>query len=373
MPGRRITHGIDTGRNDVNSVVGCAKGPGALGQKGIAGDDGVGGLHHATKAGFALQAGPAALRIRVALEDRVVEIEEQTANAVAKEAKLPDGREEALEDYRGAAQFAEQRPPRPPAPRQAAQEERVVRLSIGSVSAGLGLALAVSGLIVGLMVGIRGVAIDGSIPPGLAVALVVTRGLMVLGMLAFGCGLIFQLTPPGNGTQKWRETVLYEFTGKSDGNSPAAGLLFDSAGTLYGTTQYGGDLAACPVLPGYGDPGCGVIFKLTPSTGGTWQETVLHTFTGGFDGGSPNAGLAQNAAGNIYGTTAAGGTSGQGVVFKLDTTGKLTVLHAFTGGSDGGNPDSVVLDGAGHLYGTAATGGGRCRDQGCGVVFKITP
>jgi uncharacterized repeat protein (TIGR03803 family) len=60
------------------------------------------------------------------------------------------------------------------------------------------------------------------------------------------------------------------------------------------------------------------------------------------------------------------------VVFKLDTTGKLRVLHAFTGGSDGGNPDSVVLDGAGNLYGTATTGG-RCRDQGCGVVFKITP
>jgi uncharacterized repeat protein (TIGR03803 family) len=65
-----------------------------------------------------------------------------------------------------------------------------------------------------------------------------------------------------------------------------------------------------------------------------------------------------------------GGASGCGTVFKLDAKGKLTVLHTFTGGSDGGNPDSVVLDGAGNLYGTAATGG-RCRDQGCGVVFNI--
>jgi uncharacterized repeat protein (TIGR03803 family) len=110
------------------------------------------------------------------------------------------------------------------------------------------------------------------------------------------------------------------------------------------------------------------VFKLDAKG----KLTVLHTFSGGVDGGGPNTGLARDSAGNLYGTTTLGGTSGKGNVFKLDISGKLTVLHTFTGGSDGSNPNSVVPDGAGHLYGTAATGGGRCRDQGCGVVFKIT-
>ena len=172
-----------------------------------------------------------------------------------------------------------------------------------------------------------------------------------------GCGTVFNLTP--NGKLK----VLHTFTGGSDGAGPL-GLVRDAAGNLFGTASGGGD----PDCTVGGVPGCGAVFKLDAKD----KLTVLHTFTGGFDGGSPSTGLAQDAAGNLYGTTAAGGASGKGVVFKLDATGKLTVLHAFTGGSDGGNPDSVVLDGVGNLYGTAATGG-RCKDQGCGVVFKITP
>lgn len=172
-----------------------------------------------------------------------------------------------------------------------------------------------------------------------------------------GCGTVFKLAP--NGTLR----VLHTFTGGSDGASPL-GLVRDAASNLFGAASSGGD----PDCTVGGVPGCGVVFKLDA----TDKLTVLHTFTGGFDGGSPSTGLAQDAAGNLYGTTALGGSSGKGVVFKLDTTGKLIVLHAFTGGSDGGNPDSVVLDGAGKLYGTAATGG-RCKDNGCGVVFKITP
>ena len=172
-----------------------------------------------------------------------------------------------------------------------------------------------------------------------------------------GCGTVFKLSP--NGTLK----VLHTFTGGSDGAGPLA-LLRDPAGNLFGTASFGGD-RDCTVG---GVPGCGVVFKLNAKG----KLTVLHTFSGGADGGSPNTGLARDSAGNLYGTTTFGGTSGMGVVFKLDISGKLTVLHAFTGGSDGSNPDSVVLDGSGHLYGTAATGGGRCRDQGCGIVFKIT-
>jgi uncharacterized repeat protein (TIGR03803 family) len=172
-----------------------------------------------------------------------------------------------------------------------------------------------------------------------------------------GCGTVFKLAP--NGKLK----VLHTFTGASDGATPL-GLVRDAAGNLFGTASSGGD----PDCGVGGVPGCGVVFKVDAKN----KLTVRHTFTGGFDGGSPNTGLALDAAGDLFGTTTAGGTSGQGVVFKLDTTGKLTVLHAFTGESDGGNPDSVVLDSAGNLYGTAATGG-RCRDQGCGVVFKIAP
>jgi uncharacterized repeat protein (TIGR03803 family) len=172
-----------------------------------------------------------------------------------------------------------------------------------------------------------------------------------------GCGTVFQLAP--NGKMK----VLHTFTGGSDGADPLA-LIRDAVGNLFGTANRGGD----PDCTVGGFPGCGLVYKLDVKG----NLTVLHTFTGGPDGGSPNLGLAQDAAGNIYGTTTVGGTSAQGVVFKLDTTGKLRVLHAFTGGSDGSNPNSVVLDAAGNVYGTAVTGG-QCKDLGCGVVFKITP
>lgn len=171
-----------------------------------------------------------------------------------------------------------------------------------------------------------------------------------------GCGIVFKLAP--NGKLK----VLHTFTGRSDGAGPV-GLIRNAAGSLFGTASSGAD----PDCTVGGVTGCGVVFKVDAKE----KLTVLHTFTGGFDGGIPNTGLAQDAAGNLYGATAAGGASGKGVVFKLDNAGKLTVLHAFTGGSDGGNPDAVVLGSAGNLYGTTATGG-PCRDQGCGVVFKIT-
>jgi uncharacterized repeat protein (TIGR03803 family) len=171
-----------------------------------------------------------------------------------------------------------------------------------------------------------------------------------------GCGTVFKLAPNG------KLTVLHTFTGGSDGANPVA-LVRDAAGNLIGTASYGGD----PDCTVGGLPGCGVVFRLDAKR----ELTVLHTFTGGFDGGIPTTGLDQDAAGNLYGTATAGGTSGNGVVFKMAPNGKLTVLHTFTGGSDGGSPNSVILDGTGNLFGTATTGG-RCTDQGCGVVFKIT-
>jgi uncharacterized repeat protein (TIGR03803 family) len=169
-----------------------------------------------------------------------------------------------------------------------------------------------------------------------------------------GAGVVFKLDTKGN------ETVLYSFTGGADGGNPLAGVVLDSAGNLYGTTYGGGSASA------------GVVFKL--DTKG--NETVLYSFTGGADGGYPFAGVVLDSAGNLYGTTSGGGSAGAGVVFKLDTKGNETVLYSFTGGADGGSPFAgVVLDSAGNLYGTTNSGGNttatKCLYFGCGVVFKV--
>jgi hypothetical protein len=183
-----------------------------------------------------------------------------------------------------------------------------------------------------------------------------------------GCGAVFQLVPRSNG--KWREKVLHAFSGMNDGGYPNGGLILDSAGNLYGTTNLGGNRGDCQGF------GCGVVFRLTPTSNGGWKETVLHTFTGGRDGAGPVY-LTLDAAGNLYGTTRDGGlTNCQycGVAFELTPTSngewKETVLHSFTGGKDGGSPASgLILDGKGNLYGAAYDGGA----DGWGVVFELTP
>jgi uncharacterized repeat protein (TIGR03803 family) len=164
---------------------------------------------------------------------------------------------------------------------------------------------------------------------------------------ASGDGVVFKIDTSGN------ETVLYSFTGGTDGGFPYGSIIRDSAGNFYGTTNGGG--AA----------GAGVVFKLDSSG----NETVLYSFSGGADGGYPLACLLRDPAGNFYGTTNVGGASGAGVVFKLDTSGDETALYSFTGGADGGYPLWVVLarDSAGDLYGTTASGG----TANQGVVFKI--
>jgi uncharacterized repeat protein (TIGR03803 family) len=181
-----------------------------------------------------------------------------------------------------------------------------------------------------------------------------------------GCGVVFKLDPTG------KETVLYTFTGGADGRYPSGDLIQDSAGNFYGVTWAGG--ASC-ISSG---EGCGVVFKLDPTTG---KETVLYTFTGGADGAAPGARLFMDDAGILYGTTPLGPVSGGcgpgcGVVFRLDpTTGEENVLYAFTGGADGGEPVAgLIRDSAGNFYGTASTAGisGNC-GIGCGVVFKLTP
>jgi uncharacterized repeat protein (TIGR03803 family) len=176
-----------------------------------------------------------------------------------------------------------------------------------------------------------------------------------------GCGLVFKLSPIGT------ETVLHTFTGGTDGGTPYAGVIQDAAGNLYGTTQIGG---ACAYTRG----GCGVVFELIrcSSNPSGYDFKVLHTFTGE-DGAFPLAALVRDAAGNLYGTTSqGGGTHNGGVVFKLSPAGIETVLYSFTNGADGYFPAAGVLqDAAGNLYGTSTYGGGS-EGRG-GVVFRLAP
>ncbi len=183
-----------------------------------------------------------------------------------------------------------------------------------------------------------------------------------------GCGTVFKLSP--NGT----EIVLYSFSGGADGSEPR-GLFRDAAGSLYGVTAHGGNLSLCNVM-GY-PPGCGVIFKLSPpatfcrSVMCPWTETVLHTFTGP-DGALPVGSLIQDAAGNFYGATLSGGADQYGgTVFKINSLGEETVLVSFYyDGSDGFEPMAgVVQDSAGILYGTTYSGG----NDGYGVIYKLDP
>ncbi len=172
-------------------------------------------------------------------------------------------------------------------------------------------------------------------------------------------------TAVGLGAQTY--TVLYTFSGGADGGYPQYGrVAIDPSGNLYGAVPFGGDVQ-CPIVT-YPGPGCGVVFKLDPSG----KQTVLYTFTGGTDGAQPWGGLIRRQSGNLYGTTVFGGGAGAGVIYKLDPSANETVLHTFSG-SDGANPSGDLLqDDSGALYGTTITGGRmqECRGEGCGVVFK---
>lgn len=166
-----------------------------------------------------------------------------------------------------------------------------------------------------------------------------------------GCGVVYKIDPSGH------ETVLYTFTGGSDGTAPAGGVIADTAGNLYGTTDSGG---APPCR-------CGVIYKLSPSG----KETVLYSFTGADDGGEPFTGLARDASGNLYGATEHDGPAGGGTAYKLSTAGVLTVLYALPSGSDQPVHNAgVILDPSGNLYGTALSNGA---NVALGLVYEVDP
>jgi hypothetical protein len=209
----------------------------------------------------------------------------------------------------------------------------------------------------------------------------------------YGCGTVFQLTPPARAGAPWTETVIYSFQTNYDAAFPVAALVFDNAGNLYGTTQGGGD-GACSAFH-YGD--CGTVFELTPPsmTGGAWKEQVLYNFNnavaGYFDGAYPTAPLILDKQGNLYGTTTTGGDCGSngtplcGTVFQLSPPSSEggawteTILYRFvdyTYGPAGG----LLFDKQGNLFGTTVTadsGDVVCFNgsdsSACGTVFELTP
>jgi len=183
-------------------------------------------------------------------------------------------------------------------------------------------------------------------------------------------GSVFKLTPKPTGS--WTKTVLYNFgITVAGGLYPYAGVTFDNAGNLYGTTTEGGD-PACG--QSFRLLGCGVVYELTPTSSGFWRETILHVFEAGSDGFQPWDKLVFDKKGNLYGTTVLGGGSGCsnqgcGTVFQI-TAGKHaeTIIHSFGNVADGVKPYSgLITDGVGNLFGTTYSGG-----IGAGTVFEIS-
>lgn len=171
-----------------------------------------------------------------------------------------------------------------------------------------------------------------------------------------GCGVVYSISTSG------KEKVLYSFQNGSDGWLPESGLIYMN-GTLYGTTYYGGG-SGC-----YSYNGCGTVYSV--STNGT--EKVLYRFTGGSDGGNPNASLLE-IGGTLYGTTTAGGAVGHGAVFSVSLSGSERALHSFGGPPDGADPNADLIDVNETLYGTTNAGGARgCGRKGCGTIFALTP
>jgi uncharacterized repeat protein (TIGR03803 family) len=185
------------------------------------------------------------------------------------------------------------------------------------------------------------------------------------------CGTVFKLTPPVAQGGAWKYNLLYSFTCVEDGASPTGSLLLGKAGKIYGTTQNGS---------GSGYDSTGVVYELTPpeEPGSPWTETVLHKFSGGTDGGNPTNGVIADGEGKLYGTTRLGGKFGYGTVFRLSPPAQVggvweeTVLYNFQLQEDSGSypdPTGLVMSASGSLYGaTSAT-----TRYNVGTVFELSP
>ncbi len=176
------------------------------------------------------------------------------------------------------------------------------------------------------------------------------------------CGNVFELKKGTNGT--YTESILYQFTGSSDGVNPESALAMDSSGNLFGTTLLGGDTSCASPY------GCGEVFELQ-NTGGVWTKTTLHAFTDSPDGHGPTAGVTFDSHGNLFGTTGNGGIAGTGALYELSPTTSgwsESVVYSFTNGTDGGFVETpVVFDSNGNLFGTAGSGG----TAGDGVAYEF--
>jgi uncharacterized repeat protein (TIGR03803 family) len=193
---------------------------------------------------------------------------------------------------------------------------------------------------------------------------------------ANGNGTVFELSPSAGGT--WTETVLYSFGATADDAAePHGSLIFDSAGNLYGTTFIGGPHK---VLNGAGEQAGGTVFELSPTGKGGWKEKVLYSFgLTAMDAANPGAGLVMDGAGDLYGTTVYGGKFNSGTAFELvrasGGTWKEKVLHSFDdNGVDGSLPEvGLIFDAQGNLYGTTYGGGSNPYSGGLGAVFELSP
>ena len=176
-------------------------------------------------------------------------------------------------------------------------------------------------------------------------------------------GAIFQFTPGSGG---WTSSLIFSFA-NGNGVYPNAAAILDAAGNLYGSTTFGGPLDY------------GLVYKLSPGSGGAWTETVLYTFQAGIDGRQPNSQLAFDAAGNLYGATLYGGGTashcefGCGTIYKLTASSSApwpeTLAIRFVGGNGSHPAGTVFLDSDGNLYGTAPNGG----VNSDGVVYQLLP
>jgi uncharacterized repeat protein (TIGR03803 family) len=190
------------------------------------------------------------------------------------------------------------------------------------------------------------------------------------------CGAVFEIKQTSTG---WQYHIVHNFRGPNhDGESPIGPLLFDNVGNLYGTTSA---VNSTGCFTRHTD--CGTVFKLSPTSKGGWEETILYRFTGRADGAWPAGNLVLDSAGNLYGYTLGGGNGKRcsqvcGVVYELSPGASgwtEAVLHTFTGGSDGYTPRGLTPDTSGNLLGVAESGGtanSNC-EAGCGTVFKLTP
>ncbi len=183
-----------------------------------------------------------------------------------------------------------------------------------------------------------------------------------------GCGTAFKLTPTTK-SGSWGESILHRFKAAPDGSSPAAGVIFDGEGELYGTTEGGG-----------GGNSSGTVFKLIPNANGSWTEHILYSFQDGNDGGQPRGSVVLNTEGDIYGTASIIGSRRGGTMFRLrpGTGGSwdFAVLYDFAGDPDAGYPvGDLVFGKGGDIFGVTQLGGNgqNCGTGNCGTVFAIQP